>query len=79
MTSKKNRLSKGGFLTIARGYYFKVSISVPFLTEVLMHLAQTLIFCPSTTLLWILILCVLFVAMLEWLRDWLEVVPRPQT
>jgi len=46
---------------------------------VLMHLAQTLIFCPSMFLVWILIFWVLLVAMLEWLRDWLEVVPLRQT
>jgi hypothetical protein len=44
-----------------------------------MHLAHTFTDLPSTLLLWTLIFWVRLVAMLEWLRDWLDLVPRPQT
>lgn len=49
------------------------------LFSVLIHLVQTLVFLPSTFLVWILIEKVRLVAMFEWLREFPEVVPRPHT
>lgn len=64
------------FFECRGGSYFTPLL---FLAEVLMHLAQTFTLMPSTSLVCTLIFCLRLVITKEWLRDWLERVPRPQT